>query len=336
MPSLDYIFKHGITFFFPDGEFLPERVHHAENCLATGLRDMGLPLYANVDHPLFRKREASEFRDGLLVINITQKNAGDTLARSIQQFKADYKFLLSISDTNCTTLTPKTIPSLMAHENRFMKFDGPRFPWQFGLSAEMLANAAGAPDFSQRQRILLRNFRPSGNQSVRDALDLALVPHLEKSFRIDSEIDAGNHFARLKSHIGCLSYGGNFARNPMRNPFYAQNPAYVEFNKHVTYLAEPFVLRWDSWRLWESFASGCLTFQLDFEKYGLALPVNPTPWVHYIPVDFSDPQGTAEKLLQLEPHWRDIAEAGRRWAIDNYAPKPVAQRFLALACSIYS
>jgi hypothetical protein len=335
MLSLDYLFKHGITFFLTEGEFHPDRVHYAENCLATGLREMGIPLYANVDHPLFRKRDPSEFRDGLVLFTLTQKTAGNALTQGIRQFKGDYKFILSLSDTNSTTLTPANIPSLMAHENRFMKFAGPRFPWQFGLSNEMIASGAGAPYFSQRQRTLLRNFRPSGNQSVRDALDLALVPHLEKSFRIDAEIDAGNHFDRLKNDIGCLAYGGNFARNPMNNPFYAQNPAYVEFNRHVTYLAEPFVIRWDSWRLWESFASGCLTFQLNFEKYGLALPVNPTPWVHYIPVDFADPQGTAEKLLALEPHWRDIAEAGRRWAIDNYAPKPTAQRFLAMACALY-
>jgi hypothetical protein len=334
MLSLDYLYKHGITFFLTEREFLPDRVHYAENCLATGLKAMGIPLYANVDHPLFHRRAPEEFRDGLALFTLTQKSRSDAL-KQIHQFNADYKFILSLSDTNCTTLTPPSIPSLMAHESRFMKFEGPRFPWQFGLSDETIASAAGAPDFRERRRVLLRNFRPSGNQSVRDALDLALVPHLAGAFQIDSTIDAGNHFERLKNDIGCLAYGGNFVRNPMSNPFYAQNPSFVEFNRHITYLAEPLVVRWDSWRLWESFASGCLTFQLDFEKYGLALPAPPTPWVHYIPVDFSDPQGTVEKLLRLEPHWRDIAEAGRRWALDNYAPKPVAQRFLSLACSIY-
>lgn len=35
------------------------------------------------------------------------------------------------------------------------------------------------------------------------------------------------------------------------------------------------VIRWDSFRLWEPFAVGCLTVHLDFDNYGLALPVNP-------------------------------------------------------------
>jgi hypothetical protein len=38
---------------------------------------------------------------------------------------------------------------------------------------------------------------------------------------------------------------------------------------------DPVIARWESWRFWESLASGCATVALDFEEYGLVLPVIP-------------------------------------------------------------
>jgi hypothetical protein len=88
-------------------------------------------------------------------------------------------------------------------------------------------------------------------------------------------------------------------------------------------------MRWDSWRLWESFTAGCVTVHLDFEKYGFALPVLPTPWVHYAPIDLDDIAGSIEQLMDRRKDWDAIGEQGRSWAIANYSPRPSTVRVLS-------
>jgi hypothetical protein len=336
MPTPEYLKQFGITFHFLEKAFQPERHHYAAECLASGLLECGYPLYSNMDHPLFRRRGLGDYKDGALVFVATEASCSPDAMEAIRRFEARNKFILSMADTNSSSLIPpESVPSLMAHENRFLSFTGLRSPWAFGLSNARIAASGVAPSFSSRRRVILRNFRPSLNQGVRDALDMALLPLLEKRFEIDWAIDKGSHFERLRNSVACLAYGGNFSHNMSRNEFLAERPFLREFARRAAYLREPLIVRWDSWRMWESFASGCLTFQLDFEKYGMTLPVNPTPWEHYIPVDLADLPGTVEKFLALEPKWADIAEAGRRWAIGNYAPRPVAERFIALVGRYY-
>lgn len=101
-------------------------------------------------------------------------------------------------------------------------------------------------------------------------------------------------------------------------------------NHHFARLdAAALVLRWDSFRLWESFAAGCLTVHLDFDKYGFALPVRPEPWTHYVPIDLDDIAGSVTALMDRESEWAAIADAGWAWALEHYAPKPTALRVLS-------
>jgi hypothetical protein len=88
------------------------------------------------------------------------------------------------------------------------------------------------------------------------------------------------------------------------------------------------IIRWDSWRWWESLAAGCLTFHLDFERYGFHLPVMPRAWEHYVPIDLADPKGTVDRLMAERPRWAAIAASGRTWARTHYGPEAVARRFL--------
>jgi hypothetical protein len=90
------------------------------------------------------------------------------------------------------------------------------------------------------------------------------------------------------------------------------------------------VVRWDSWRFWESLAAGCLTFHLDFEKYGFLLPEMPMPWKHYIPIDMADPVGSVERFMDSRSRWSEIAHGGREWALKHYSPTACARRLLRL------
>jgi hypothetical protein len=115
----------------------------------------------------------------------------------------------------------------------------------------------------------------------------------------------------------------------MGNPYFAKHdPTMAAAHAFARLDAPALVLRWDSFRLWESFACGCLTVHLDFAKYGFALPVMPEAWTHYAPIDLDDIAGSAERIMAREKDWPRIAEAGRAWAIRHYAPKPTAERVL--------
>jgi len=128
----------------------------------------------------------------------------------------------------------------------------------------------------------------------------------------------------------CLAYGGDFYSPITQNPWFSKNdPRVAEAHSFARLDAAALVLRWDSFRLWESFAAGCLTVHLDFDKYGFALPVRPEPWTHYVPIDLDDIAGSVTAIMDRESEWAAIADAGRSWALEHYAPKPTALRVLS-------
>lgn len=88
------------------------------------------------------------------------------------------------------------------------------------------------------------------------------------------------------------------------------------------------VVQWDSWRFWESLAAGCATFHLDFEKYGLTLPVMPENWRHYIGVDLDNISDTVDRIADEPGIIERVATEGRQWALKHYRPVATAIRFL--------
>jgi len=91
-------------------------------------------------------------------------------------------------------------------------------------------------------------------------------------------------------------------------------------------------MQWDSWRLWESLAAGCVTFHVDFEKYGLYPPVMPENWRHYVGIDLNKIQEAVERIAAEPQLLENISLQARRWAIEHYSPVPTALRFLATVC----
>ena len=54
----------------------------------------------------------------------------------------------------------------------------------------------------------------------------------------------------------------------------------------------------------------------------------PVAWEHYVPIDLDDIAGSVEQLMDRAKEWPEIAERGRAWAINHYAPKPVTEYVL--------
>ncbi|MEG4215413.1 hypothetical protein QUA27_04270 [Microcoleus sp. Pol14C6] len=119
-----------------------------------------------------------------------------------------------------------------------------------------------------------------------------------------------SYYQRLKESAACASFGGSVTSS--------------------YFTGEPIVEWWDSWRFWESLAAGCVTFHVDFDKYGVKLPVMPENWRHYIGIDLDNMQDTVDRIADDPGRLEKISIEGRHWAIDNYGPVPTALRFLEM------
>lgn len=217
-----------------------------------------------------------------------------------------------------------------AHDTKHAAKGDARQPIAFGMSNGLIAATERRADFKRRRRAALRNFRATLSQSVRALLDLSFVPALERRMPVARDMLGPDAYleALLNSTL-CLAYGGEFYSPIMGNPYFSKHePATAAAHAFSRLDAPALVLRWDSFRLWEAFAAGCLVVHLDFDKYGFALPEMPEAWKHYAPVDLDDIKGSAERIMDCEKDWPAIAEAGRAWAIDHYAPRPTAARVL--------
>jgi hypothetical protein len=332
--ALRAAFAGGVYVISPE-----DLLSHNSGCLIEGLRDLGLPAKANtarvtsrvVSQPLVGVPGAdiqSPPFAGLaaVLVDISHGNRYVPL-ESMQGGRLGY---INNSDVGIFCKIPEPYPLFSVHENRFARTGARRHPLAFGPSNALIAASARRAPFAQRRRAALRNFRATLSQGVRALLDLAYVPHLKARVTVDDTISpSADYLAALLSTQICLAYGGEFFSPIQTNPWFAEkDPATLARHAFERLDAPALVLRWDSWRFWESLVCGCLTVHLDFDKYGFDLAVMPQPWVHYAPIDLDDLKGSVAALLDHEKHWPEIAEAGRAWAIEHYAPKPTALRVL--------
>ena len=81
-------------------------------------------------------------------------------------------------------------------------------------------------------------------------------------------------------------------------------------------------------------AAGCVTLHVDFEKYGFELPVMPENWRHYIGIDLDNIPESIARITEQPELLERISAEGRLWAINNYAPKATALRFLETVAEV--
>ena len=243
---------------------------------------------------------------------------------------------------------------LRVHSNRFQRrVPSNVHPWAFGLSERLLAACAGGARPGDRKRTLLVNFRVRHllRRRALGALERAIAPVLPLDRRTDdfAAADASLHethlwaatgrrhtpayYTRLRESLACAAFGGFYGPARIAAAPRALYNAQRVIAHGAAHLADRLgaplpVYQWDSWRLWESFAAGAAAFHVDLDAHGAALPVMPRPGVHYVALDLAHPSSTAEQIAE-DPGWLPaIAEAGRAWAVEHYAPAPTARRFL--------
>lgn len=338
MPTKDFIDQlkeTGITFYSALQDF---EYSYIVFCLADGLSQLGIPIFSNIDYEnqLISnfKFEASDSKyifekSDYVVLDLSDQQFYGTIDLKIPSEKMSIAF--SMRD-NSNFVYLDDIPLFCTHQNQYFQAPGWRIPWAFGLSQRMMDELANTSN-KERNRCILNNFRPSMNQDLRSCLDFILIPSLQKYFELDSRItEEGRwgelYFKKLQTSLGCLAYGGYFQQNLLKNSFLRNHDDFYNSHKNYRYFRDIVILRWDSWRFWESLASGCLTFHLDFEKYGLNLPVIPENWKHYIGFNLEDIKSDIERLVDEQDKIPEISQNGREWAFKYYSPKAVAEKFL--------
>ena len=233
-------------------------------------------------------------------------------------------------------------------------------PWAYGMTQHMID--LSRPDLPKEDKICV-NYRNS--HSVRMRANEWLFSKLDQN-RIDTRREtydwsglenatdyaefvvwqsAGRHNAAYLERIGRSSatsaFGGDFYIKPTFWGWYTwkfvnyfvdsaasigrmnQLAKKLGLQKQHTYR----IYQWDSWRIWEAFAAKSMAINVDFEQYRCQLPEMPTNFKHYLGVDLKNPE-KALAVLNNTSQMIDIGAAGYEWALQHYAPKPIAERLL--------
>jgi len=341
----------------PDNNGYP----HPLVALAEGLRELGVPTYANINH--WRESPDSEAflfthdadvspRDcTAVVLDNCWTHAAWPLPEEL--FKPGRRFRTAFFDFEDSYPSVATREEFRGfdfvfrpHWNSHLEFPDNFRPWAFGPTMRILRETAAGLPFASRARHILVSYRVG--HPVRDLAGsrfLKPFQHVLPAYRYSDsfqEPPEGYHhlqwhqtgrrhntayYAQLNRAQACACFGGTLIA-PAIAPRHTLQGLVQRVQVRMNRLPK-FVCQWDSFRLWESWASGAATFHVDLEKYGARLPVMPGNCEHYIGVDLQKPRDMVERLRD-DPMLLDrVAASGRQWALEHYHPVEVARRFLA-------
>ena len=362
-------FNWKIYFFcLPRGEGEKEdQFQHLLICLGEGFRELGISFVSNINYwqestekqeYLFRHDPAITTDDcSIVVFSNNWFNINHPLPDNL--FHAERKYLTVYLDGNDNDKDYHKLPEykefdfiLKTHSNHHLNYLDNFYPWSFGLSNRILQELKEVPNFQDKKRQILINFRHwQTGHPVRNISSSLLILKISDIFQINNTVDNQaeyptepyhhlhwlqtgkrhypNYYNRLKYSTACACFGGFFVPAWPKNSGGLINRNIQRVIKKLR-LKSNTILQWDSWRFWESLAAGCVTFHVDFEKYGITLPVMPENWRHYIGVDLDHVQATIDRITENPEILEYISQEGRRWAIKNYSPLPTALRFLEI------
>ncbi len=330
------------SFFFPTNQ----TGHHVLGCLMQGLLQLGHKVFSNMPvnkiqstgiGPPFSKfysediELSSDLTRGRLIVDASN-GLGPFTKTLTDAAKRNKIVLVNMDDSVGWTDYDDKFLVFAGHFNKFAKRNGKIFPIGFGVSQEAI-ELSNTYQRTKRVGGILRNFRPSFDQPVRDCLDLSLIPKLEKYFFIKDEITSQEQYIQdLKSYKACLAYCGSFYRDVRPNTWFLANFKVKNLNFREI-VNEPVILRFDSWRYYEASLFGACPITLDFERYGLDTSANPIAWKEYIPIIFSDLEENILKICTASNDdplfFEKIGENARNWVLAKHSPKAVAERVIS-------
>jgi hypothetical protein len=248
---------------------------------------------------------------------------------------------------------------LKAQYNRRCAYPSNVKPWALGFTSRVLRATESHLPFAQRKRVILDNFsytHPYAHGS-REIFREEIAPLLRDFLPVDTtmsqadtsrmsvyeylmweqSVDKHNpdYFDRLKHSMMVATFCGPICPGLPADAFahYRGGRRYraiAEFYRVLSGVlgVEQRAMQWDSWRFWETLCAGAAAMHVDLEKYGVALPVMPENWKHYIGVDFRRPLDAVDRIEGDPGLLERVARDGRVWALENYSPRAMAERML--------
>ena len=111
------------------------------------------------------------------------------------------------------------------------------------------------------------------DKTIDNSPDCICEPYHYLKWRQTGKRHYPKYYQRLQNSQACACFGGWFVPALLKHPGGKASDLCKAIYRRTNWHS-PKILQWDSWRLWESWAAGCVVFHLDFEKYGVQLPVN--------------------------------------------------------------
>jgi hypothetical protein len=329
-----------ICFVSPTASF-----SHISGCLMQGFSGLGFCVRANISEKNISSRGISTpFSSStlkhkvdvhpeawvgadLIVLDLSDGLGKFTTADINAMISGKNTCIVNMNDAANIQNYSEYITTFSAHNNKFAKKKGNIHPIAFGLSDDII-ELSSQFDITDKKLSFVRNFNPTLNQDIRLSLELSFVQNLSKLFDVDTRTTRSDtEYAGQLAKAGLvLAYGGSYYSDLMKYDYMAERLSDLyRFDNFSTDVA---VFRWDSWRFWEAAVFGCVPIQVNFEKYGLELPVLPTPWFDYIPIDFACVNTLPERIQDYSAKGENelftIGRRSRKWAIDNYSPVATA------------
>ena len=327
-----------VNFYIPS-----ERIFHTTACIAQGFIELGFKVRSNVAFsvqnidsrgistpfsltppPPFH--EINEANDGLFIIDVT--HGFGPHEELIKHLNKKNFFIINMADSANFQDFPEGLKVATAHYNKFAIREGNFYPMPFGLSADIIKLASSFNVIDKRRQKIIHNFKPSLSQGVRNFLAISLEKRLDSLNLMSYEYLAGQDYAEsLARTMFICVYGGDIYRDLNRASLYGDN----SFESNQTYkfkrlIEEYVVLRWDSWRFYESMIFGCLPIQLNLEGYGMKVnaPISPGD---YIAVNLYNLDHALQKINDLKENTTDFNRASnelRTWAALNFSPRALS------------
>ncbi len=345
--------------------------HHLAICIAEGLKKLGIKFYSNINYwRLSPNQEEYLFNHdphvtpndcSVVVLSLPWLFQTESLPPELFNKSRKYRTVYLDRQDGLKTFSWRSEFRqfdfiLKTHYCFNHRYPSNFHPWAFGFSERMIEEASrAAANHSERVDKILVNFRNKRNaHTVRKKFYHDILPELRELFLIDDQIDQlreppdddrqkllwyqtgkrhyPQYYDRLSYSKACACFGGYFVGPWPRGKGNYLSKLQERLISALGFMTQD-IVQWDSWRLWESFLSGCVTFHVDFELYNFQLPVMPENWRHYVGVDFRYPKQVVEKLSNNYELLELIASQGQSWAIENYSPVATAERFIELTCS---
>jgi hypothetical protein len=364
LPSSNYKEK---VFFYCSPAGPPEKsaYQHELVCLAEGLNSLGVEFYSNINYwrtspeqetYLFRYSPEIQPDDcSIVVLHGTWFGEGNSFPENLFNPQRKYKTVYIDSEDGTRTRSwdagfRKFDFIFRTHYNIKWRYPSNIHPWVFGLSNRVLRETEHFNSFQERKKRLLVNFRVY--HSLRETVRKKVFPYLQEVLPLDEAGESFNnppsegyhylqwvqtgrrhyptYYTRLKQFAACACFGGELVSPWPPDAAGLVTPVGRALTKIMKTLELPprLVSQWDSWRFWESLAAGCVTFHVDFEKYGCFPPVMPENWRHYVGIDLDNIQRDVERIADAPEILERISTEGRQWALHHYSPVPTAIRFL--------